>query len=219
VRAPARRGAAAVRPGGGGSGGLPSAALVFAVPSAGAVGSARRRRGLRLHWPRSSLLLLLGDWLGCWRKLGRRRLRTPLPPWRRPFAPLGLPMPDVAGENLTHLGLASAAFFSDATFLKATLGYSGWRRWPSAECATSSLFFSSINKFVACAGAARVEDPIRPGRVCRGSGRRPNPTRRCELRPGLMSQSDLGSGDEPCLWRLPVRAGSAAEIPAAARRR
>ena len=174
--------------------------------------------GLRLHWPRSSLLLLLGDWLGCWRKLGRRRLRTPLPPWRRPFALLGLPMPDVAGENLTHLGLASAAFYSDTTFLKATLGYSGWRRWPSAECATSSLFSSSINKFVACAGAARVEDPIRPGRVCRGPGRRPNPTRRCELRPGLMSQSDLGSGDEPCLWRLPVRAGGATEIPAAARR-
>jgi len=38
VRAPVRRGAAAVRPGGGGSSGLPSPALVFAVPSAGAVG-------------------------------------------------------------------------------------------------------------------------------------------------------------------------------------
>jgi hypothetical protein len=48
------------------------------------------------------------DWLRCWRKFGRRCLRTPLPPWRHPFAPLCLSVPDVAGENLTHLGLVSA---------------------------------------------------------------------------------------------------------------
>jgi hypothetical protein len=55
-------------------------------------------------------------------------------------------------------------------------------------------------KNVACVGAARVEDPIRPSRVCRGFGR-PNPTGQSELRSRSMSQSDLGNGVESWWWR------------------
>jgi len=128
-----------------------------------------------------------------------------------PFRMLRVKTQPTAGWRRRHFG--------DTTFLKATLGKSGWRRQPSTWC---SIFLSSflLNFLVvACVGAACVEDPIRPGRMCRCSGRRPNPTGQRELGPGSMSQSDLGCGDEPCIWRLFVCAGGASEISAVARRR
>jgi len=80
-------------------------------------------------------------------------------------------------------------------------------------CYLFSSFLPPINKIIVCIGMARVEDPIRTGRVCRGSGRWPNPTGYSELRHVSISQFDLGH------QRLSIRTGVAMEIPVVAQRR
>ena len=200
VRPPARQGAAAVRPGGGGSGGLPSAALVFAVPSAGAVGLRSAvfaacgctGRGqvcscsLGIGWGAGESLD--GDVCGRCSLLGGVRLHLSTSPcqmlWVKTQPILGwhrrrFRRCDLLEGDARLIRLAATAI--------------------DRVCYLFSSFLPPLDKIVAFVGAARVEDLIRSGRVCRGYGRRSNPTGHSESRPGSMSQSDLGSGDVPCL--------------------